>query len=95
MQTLRISIAQKSLLPHLTTKSAVLHAAEKGPKVGPLKLVDPDTTGLETAGDALSLGRVGRVHRSAEAGVGEVGAGDDIVFVRPGEDGEDGAYTAY
>ena len=55
MQTLRIRIRQQPLLAHLPSESTILHTREEGPKVGSLKLVDPDTPRLETPGNPLRL----------------------------------------
>lgn len=91
MQALGVRVGQQPLLAHLAAEPAVLDAREVGPRVGPLWLVDPDTTGLEPPGNALRLCQIRRVDRRAQAGVGQVGAPDDVVFIGPGENREDGA----
>ena len=91
VKTLGVRVRQQSLFAHLTTEPAIFEAGEVSTKVGSLALVDPDTAGLQTAGNTLSLLKVGRVNRRPEPCVGEVGTLDYIVLIRPRENRKDRA----
>ncbi len=91
VQAFSVAVREQSLLSHLTSVSAIFHASEESTGIRPLKDVDPYTAGFQTARDTLGIGEVLGVYGSTETGVAKVRPLDDIVFVRKGEDREDGA----
>jgi hypothetical protein len=87
----RVAVGLDALSAPLATDTALLVATEDGLRGGLLERVDKDGAGLETLGDLLGVGDVLAPDTGTEAGLGVVGALDDLLLVGPGLGGHDGA----
>ena len=88
---MRVAVGLDALSTPLATDTALLVATKDGLRGGLLEGVDENGAGLEALGDLLGVGDVLAPDTGTEAGLGVVGALDDLLLVGPGLGGHDGA----
>jgi hypothetical protein len=87
----RVAVGLEAISAPLATDTALLVATEDGLRSGLLEGVDEDGAGLEASGDLLGVLDVLAPDTGTETGVGVVGTLDDLLLVRPGLGGDNGA----
>ena len=80
---MRVAVTDDTSVTKLATDARFLVAGEEGLRDGLDEAVDEDVAGLDSAGNALGMLNVLGVDRCTKAGIGIVGASDDLVFVGP------------
>jgi hypothetical protein len=87
----RVTVGLEAVSAPLATDTRLLVATEDGLRSGLLERVDEDRASFETTSNALGVLDVLAPTTGAETGVGVVGALDDLLLIRPGLGGDDGA----
>jgi hypothetical protein len=87
----RVTVGLEAVSAPLATDTRLLVATEDGLRSGLLERVDEDRASFETTSNALGVLDVLAPNTGAETGVGVVGALDDLLLIRPGLGGDDGA----